>query len=184
MTKKYGKYKIYDDDKTFEIHYSYTFSDIIGSILYILAFLIGLLVLYASLENFLWKTISSWILLTFSLICLLFGFFHLVAGFYKPKKGIFQIDKTKKEVIIRDLLKSERIDINSIKSASYELTKNRKPKEIYSMLYLLQTDNKKKDCFIVRSQIPFDIGNEIEKDIHSVSKQLRDEIMNVIKKLY
>jgi hypothetical protein len=182
MTTQYGKYKVYEDDNSFEIHYRYSLSDIFGLIIYILSFAIGLLLFYTSFKTFSATTISTWVLLIFALVFLTFGIYALTAGLYRPKRGVFQIDKTKKEIIVRDFLKSETIKINDIKSVSYELKEISKPKSIYSMLYLRLIDGKKKDCFIIRSVIPLDMGREVEKDIHLVSRQLRDVIMNVIKR--
>ena len=182
MMTQYGKYKVYNDDKSFEIHYSYSLSDIFGLIIYILSFVIGLLLFYASFKTFVATTISSWVLLIFGLVFLIFGAYAFTVGLYRPRRGVFQLDKTEKEIIIRDFLKSKKIKANVIKSVSYELKEINKPKSIYSMLYLILIDGQKKDCFIIRSAIPFDIGREVEKDIHTVSRQLRDVIISVIKK--
>jgi len=182
MTTQYGKYKVYEDDKSFEIHYRYTLSDIFGSIFYILSFALGLLLFYTSFKTFAVTNISSWVVLIFALVFLIFSVLAITAGLYSPRRGVFQIDKTNKEIIIRDFLKSEKIKTNMIKSVSYELIENRKPRSIFSMLYLRLIDGKKKDCFIIRSAIPFDIGRVVNKDIHSVSRKLRDVIMNVINK--
>lgn len=181
MTTQYGKYKVLENDKSFEIHYRYSLSDIFGSIIYILSLTIGLLLLYTSIKTFNSTTITSWVLLIFALLFLIFGAYAISAGLYRPRRGVFQIDKVKNEVVVRDFLKSERIKVNLVKSVSYELKENSKPKSIYSMLYLRLLDGKKIDCFIIRSSIPFDLGREVEKDIHSVSRQLRDVIMSAVK---
>ena len=182
MTTQYGKYKVFEDDKSFEIHYSYSLSDIFGSIIFILSFVIGLLLFYTSYKTFSATTITSWVLLIFALVFLIFGAYAIIAGFYRPRRGVIQIDKVKKEIVVRDFLKSEKIKNNAIKLVAYELKENSKPKSIYSMLYLRLVSGKKIDCFIIRSSIPFDLGREVEKDLHSVSRQLRDVIMNTINK--
>lgn len=182
MTTQYGKYKVFEDDKSLEIHYRYTFSDIVGSTIYILSLTIGLLLFFTAFKTFVPTTMSSWVLLIFGSIFLIFGAYALTAGLYRPRRGVVQIDKTKKELVIRDLLKTERIKTNEIKSVSYELKESRKPKSIHSMLYLRLLDGKKIDCFLVRSSIPVDLGREVDKDIHLVSRQLRDVIMNSVKK--
>jgi hypothetical protein len=180
MNIQYGKYKVFEDDKTFEIHYRYSISDIFGSIIYILFLAVGLLGLYVSLKSFNATTITSWLIFIFGLGFLIIGAYAMISALYRPKRGIFQIDKTINEIVVREFLKTERINTNEVKSVSYVIKDNSKPKSIYAMLHLNLRNGKKLDCFIVRSAIPFDLGREVEKDIHSVSKQLRDVIMRAI----
>ncbi len=181
MTTQYGKYKVFENNKSFEIYYRYSLSDIFGSIIYILSLTIGLLLFYTSIKTFNATTITSWVLLIFALVFLIFGAYAISVGLYRPIHGVFQIDKVKNEVVVRNFLKSERIKVNLVKSVSYELKEKSKPKSIYSMLYLRLLDDKKIDCFIIRSSMPFDLGREVEKDIHSVSRQLKDVIMSAVK---
>ncbi|PBQ33105.1 hypothetical protein CNR22_15395 [Sphingobacteriaceae bacterium] len=181
MTTQYGKYKVFEDDKSFEIHYRHSLSDIFGSVIFVLSFATGLMLFYTSYKTFNATAITSWVLLIVGSVFSVFGAYALLAGLYSPGRGVFQIDKTTNDIIIRDFLKSESIKTTMVKSVSYELKENGKPKSIYSMLYLRLSDGKKKDCFIIRSSIPLDIGREVDKDIHVVSRQLKGAIMNVIK---
>jgi len=180
MTQRIGKYRVYEDDASFKIRYHYTFSDIIGSIGFLVSFLLGLLLLYVSVRTFNSDKINSWVILLVSIVLILFGAYTLISGFYNPTGGILQIDKTRQVLIIRDFLKVETIQNELIASITYELKSGVRPRILYSILLLRLHDGTKKECFIIRSSTPIDLGRAVEKEIHSVSRKLRDLISDVI----
>lgn len=180
MTTQFGKYKVLESNNSFEIHYRYTFSDIVGSLIYLLSFILGLLLFYVSFKNFHSAIIVSIIFLIVGFILFFFGGYALIGSLYRPIRGMFQIDKIKKEIIIREFFKLERIKTDLVESISYDFIRSNKPKKVHSVLYIKLIDGKKKDCFIIRSSMPFDTGRELDKDIHSLSRQLRESISKVI----
>jgi len=182
MMQVIGKYKIYEDEKRFKIRYRYTLSDFFGSIVYLLSLIIGLFLIYVLVRSFKVDSISTWTVLLASLVFTIFGIYSLVAGFYNPKIGIFQIDKETQEVKIPGLLKTETIKLSSIKSIFHELKSNYKPRMKYSILTVRLSDGTKKDCFIIRSVISVDVGPKVDKDLHKISRQLRDAISLFIKR--
>ena len=180
MTQKIGKYKVYENETNFKIRYHFTFSDIIGSIWFLLSFLLGLLLLFVSIRTFDLDRTNSWLILLVSIGLTFFGTYMLIAGFYNPAKGVLQIDKTRQILIIRDLLKTEIIKNESIANVTYDLKTQTKPRMLYSMLSLRLRDGTRKDCFIIRSSSSIDTGRHGEKEIHSISRKLRDIITKAI----
>ena len=51
---------------------------------------------------------------------------------------------------------------------------------LYSMLSLRLHDGTKKECFIIRSSTSIDLVIGVKKDLHSISRKLRDMISNTI----
>ncbi len=185
MKSRIGKFIISDDEKKFSISYRYTFSDFIGSIWYLVLIFIGGLILfsyYKTLNTEKLYNYSDLLLGLFGLFIFSIGSYLLLAGLYNPSNGIFRIDKIKQEVKIIDFLKSETIPFNNISSICYEIKTSFKPKMKYAMLSIQLINGNKKDCFIIRSSIPFDVGGKVDKDLILVSRQLKIEINNAIKK--
>ena len=92
MTQKIGKYKVYENETNFKIRYLYTFSDIIGSIWFLLSFLLGLLLLFVSFRTFSFDKTTSWLILLVAIGLTIFGIYMIIAGLYNPTKGILQFD--------------------------------------------------------------------------------------------
>jgi low affinity Fe/Cu permease len=182
MTQKIGKYKVYENETNLKIRYIYTYSDIIGSIWFLLSFLLGLLLLFVSFRTFSFDKTNSWLILLVAIGLTLFGTYMLIAGFYNPTKGVLQIDKTKQILIIRDLLKTEIIKNELIANVTYDLKKQTRPRMLYSMLSLRLYDGTIKECFIIRSSASINTGRQGEKEIHSISRKLRDIISKAITK--
>jgi hypothetical protein len=152
----------------------------IGSVWLVLSFLLGLLFLFLSIRTFHYDKINSWLTLLVSTGLILFGAYSLISGFYNPTKGILQIDKTRNVLIIRDLFKTEFIQNELIANITYDLKSNVKPRMLYSMLSLRLHNGDIKECFIIRSSASIDLGKSVEKDIHLISKKIRDMISNAI----
>lgn len=180
MTQKIGKYKVYENEMNFKIRYRFTFSDIVGSIWFLLSFLLGLLLLIVSFRTFDFDRTNSWLILLVSIGLTLFGTYMLIAGFYNPTKGVLQIDKTRQILIIRDLLKTEIIENKSIANVTYDIKTQTRPRMLYSMLSLRLCDGTLKECFIIRSSPFIDTGRQGDKEIHSISRKLRDIISKAI----
>jgi len=181
MTQIIGKYKVYENETNFKIRYHYTFSDLIGSIWFLLSFLLGLLLLFVSFRTFSSDRTNSWLLLSVSIGLTIFGTYMLIAGFYNPTKGVLQIDKSRQILIIRDLLKTEIIKTELIANVIYDLKTQTRPKMLYSMVSLRLRDGMLKECFIIRSSTFIDTGRQGEKEIHTISRKLRDIISNALK---
>lgn len=184
MTSRIGKFKISDDETEFSISYRFTFSDLIGSLWYLLMFFLGGLILFSYYKTYSIYRLygfSDWVLGLSGLFIFSFGAYLLAAGLYNPSSGIFRVDKIKQEAKLVDFLKSETIPINNITSIYHEIRTSYKPKMKYAMLCLRLSNGDKKECFIVRSNIPFDLGRKVEKDLNIVSRQLIDAINNAIK---
>lgn len=184
MTSRIGKFKISDDETKFSISYRFTFSDFTGSILYLLMLFLGGLILFSYYKTFTIDrlySISDWLLGLFGLFIFSFGAYLLAAGLYNPSSGIFRVDKIKQEAKLVDFLKSETIPINNIISIFHEIRTSYKPRMKYAMLCMRLRNGDKKECFIVRSSIPFDFGSKVDKDLNIVSRQLRDAINKAIK---
>ena len=179
-TIKIGKYKITEDENHLSVRYRYTFSDLIGSIFYLISFMLGSFFLYALHIRFNIHSFSSWFELIISIGLILYGAFFVYGGLYNPINGVFEFDKKREIIIIRDLFKTEKYEKKLVQSFSYEITEKSKPKTLFSTISLKLKDGTKTDCFIVRSSIPVDIGRELTKDIHDVSRKIRDKLSNAI----
>lgn len=123
---------------------------------------------------------NAWTVCISGLWLSLFGAYPLAAGLYNPRKGIFRVDKLKQELKIIDFLKSETIKLEVVNSVYCEVKTSYKPKMKYAMLCIRLTDGTKKNCFVIRSSIPIDLGRKVDKDLNTISRQLRDRISQTI----
>lgn len=180
MKQIIGKYSIYEDLQNFKIRYRYSFSDFTGSILFLLSLAMGTLLLFVFIKTYNSQKVD-WIFLLTGLGLTGFGSYFLLAGFYNPVDGVFQINKISNEVIIRDFLSKEIIKSNSISSVFYEISTSTKPRTAFATLMLRLRDGTIINCFIIRTSHPIDIGKEVEKDLHIVSRQIRDKISKALK---
>lgn len=179
MKTRIGKYIVSEDAKSFSISYRYTFSDLIGSFWFLLMLSLGFFLLYTCYKTFTIDNLhdySAWTVGIGGLGLSLFGAYLLAVGLYNPKKGIFRVNKLKQELKIVDFLKSVTIKLEELNSVYYEVKTSYKPKMKYAMLCIRLTDGTKKDCFIIRSSIPIDLGHKVDKDLNTISRQLRDKI--------
>ena len=171
-----GKYIIYEDPEKLSVKFRYTFSDVIGGFWLLLMAIIGTLIFYSFANKFKIDSIKDWLFTIIGIVMFGYGTFFLFAGLYNPVKGIFRIDKLKGKITIADILKSETIDISNVSGAFYTIHENYRPKMKYVMISLRLTDGETKDCFIIRSSIPFDLGRKVDKDLHTVTRKVRDRI--------
>lgn len=181
MTENIGKYKIFIEDNGLKIRYRYSFSDLIGGLWFLLMIVVGILLLTTAHKTFNLYQFNSWLVLTCGVGLLGFGSYLLVVGLYNPTKGVFQVDKTQSTIIIRDFLKTHSVDIDNFLNLTYKLESSTRPRTNYAVITLTLKDKKKIDCFIIRSSIPIDLGRRVDKELHKVSRQLRDRIIQAIK---
>jgi hypothetical protein len=187
METKIGKYRIIEDDQSLKIIYQYTISDLIGSIWFLLTFLLGLLLLYVSHSFFVTENVrnlNAWVTGVTGLWFFLFGGYLLVMAAHNPGNGIFEVDKKKRVLVIRDFLKSEIMAWGDVVLVFYKIERNLRPTSAaskYAIIGLKLKDGNTKECFIVRSHIPFDIGRKVDKDLHIVSRALKDRVSNSMK---
>ena len=184
MTEKIGKYRIIQDNENLRIRYIYTFSDIIGSLIYMIGASLGILILYALVAKFSvdqLSTVKFWFVLIMAGWITVYCLYILFLGLMNPRDGLIQINKPKGIMIIRDFMKKEIVEISSIASIYCEITEVHKPKQKYGMFTIGRKDGKKIECFIIRSAIPIDLGREIEKDIYETTRKLRSRIMEYIR---
>jgi hypothetical protein len=180
MNQIIGKYTIYEDVRMFKIRYRYSFSDLTGSFWFLLSLALGTLMLITFIKT-VDSSNDSWFLLLLATGLIGYGTYFLSAVLCNPINGVLQINKVTHEVIIRDLFKSETIKSNSISSVFYEITRIERPRTLYAMLTLRLTDGTKMKCFIIRTSHSIDIGRKVEKDLHTVARQIRDKISNALK---
>lgn len=184
MTEKIGKYRLIQDNENLRIRYIYTFSDIIGSLVYLIGASLGILILYVLVEKFSvdqLSTIKFWFVLLMALWLTGYCLYILFLGLMNPRDGLIQINKSKGIMIIRDFMKKEIVEISSIASIYCEITEVHKPKQKYGMFTIGTKDGKKIECFIIRSAIPIDFGRDIDKDIYETTRKLRSRIMEYIR---
>ena len=184
MKTRIGKYIISEDAISFRISYRYTFSDLIGCFWFLLMLSLGFFLLYAYYKTFTIDKLhdfNAWTVGIFGLGISLFGAYLLAAGLYNPGKGIFRVDKLNQEVKIVDFLKSETVKFDKVNSVFSEIKTSYKPKMKYAMLCIRLADGTKKECFVIRSNIPFDLGQKVDKDLNTISRQLRDRISQTIR---
>lgn len=184
MTSRIGKFKVSDDETKFSISYRFTFSDFIGSIWYLLMLFLGGLILFSYYETFNTERLysfSDWLLVLFGIVIFSFGAYLMTAGFYNPSGGIFRVDKIRQEAKLVNFLKSETIPVKDITSIFHEIRTSHRPKMKYAVLCLRLSNGDKRECFIIRSSISFDLGRKVDKDLNIVSRQLRDAIINAIR---
>lgn len=124
---------------------------------------------------------GDWIFVLVGAFLFLYGGYFLAAGLYNPATGVFRIDKVKGEVTIVDFLKSETIAVEDVRLVFYEIRSSYRPRTKYAMMCLRVSNGDKKDCFIVRSGIPIDIGRKVDKDLNTVARQLREAMSNAMK---
>ena len=183
--QRIGKYRIFEDNEKFQIKYIYTLSDFIGSIWYILSILLGVFFSFISLLNF--KTVRfSWFVFLVSIYFLVFGIYNIVLGLYNPKNGVFQIDKRKKEIKIVDVFKIEIINIDFVSYATFKVYTDIEPITKYAIISLKLFElygGDLIDCFIVRSKIPIDIRQHVNRNLEEVSNKLKSEINIVLEKI-
>jgi len=164
-----GKYRIYKDTDSLKIKYKYTFSDFIGSIWFVFAIIIGVLLLSSSLYRFDSDDISKWVILFIGAALLIFGLLMIMMGLFNPRNGILQIQHDINKVIIRDFFKTNKIDLEDITGFFYEIKTVRKPKQLYAEIFLKKYDNEKIICFIVRSNSFIDLKRNVEKELYKIS---------------
>lgn len=186
MNTRIGKYILTEDETKLRISYRFTFSDLIGSVYYVLMVLVGgllLLTFYKTYTNERIYQFTDWIMGLIGLGLGLGGVYLLAAALYTPTGGIISIDKQKREITIRELFSSETLSIHQITSVYFTLKTSRKPKMKYAMLSLQLRNGKQKDCLVIRSAIPVDLGRKIDHELLVVSRQLRDRISAALKGL-
>jgi hypothetical protein len=184
MKERIGKYKLIDRKDDLQVHYIYGISDLISVLFYLLRLALGGMFLYISIIRFDADSISDydfWLLAVVGMGLVLFFLYLLVAGLYKPHSGVFQVDKKKKYVVVRDLFKSEIISFNEIRSLFCEIIFTKKPNQKYGMMYIGTSSGEKKECFIIRSSIPIDLGRKVDKDILSTANSVKNRIYKAMK---
>ena len=184
MTDKIGKYRVKQNDDNLRITYVYTFSDLIGGFGHIVGFLFGLMTLYVVFKDFstdIIYTFKFWFLFSIGLFLSCYLLYTLILALYSPRSGIIQVNRQKGEIIIRDFLKKQVLEISSIASIYCEINKTKRPKQNYGMFIIGTKNGKRIECFIIRSSIPIALDKKIEKDIYDTTTKLRTRIMEFIR---
>lgn len=183
MKEKIGKYKILDSENDLQVHYIYGIGDIVSSLFYILGLALGLLFTYIAADRFEIDKLSDysfWLLTIVGLGLSGFFLFLIVGGLYKPIKGILQVDKNNKSVVIRDLFKNEVVQSEEITSLFCEIITKAKPMQKFGMMYLQTNSGEKKECFIIRSSIPIDLGRKVDKDILDTANVIKNKVYTAL----
>jgi len=183
LIDKIGKYKITQDKNSFRITYIFTLSDIFGAILYLMGLSLGILLLYLAINRFgidKVYTFNFWFFLIFGGFLIIWCLLMLIFGFYSPQKGILQINRNNNEIIIRDFLKTVKINSSSVRTMYCELIDSNRPRQKYGMFIIGLQNGDKIECFIIRSTIPIDLGRKLDKDILDTANQIKKKINDFI----
>lgn len=186
MTERIGKYRIKETDSSLQVHYIYSFSDLIGSVFYLLGIAMGLLVLFAKIKNFEIENLYSfgfWFVTVVGGFLLCYFMYLIILGLYKPLNGVLQVDALKKEIIISDFLKKEIIKFSEIGTMYCEMVDEQnhdQARQLYGMFTIKKNGGETLECFIIRSSISVDIGRKVNKDIMDTAKQIKTRIFSFI----
>lgn len=186
MKTRIGKYTLYETDKYFRIFYRFSFSDFIGMVMPLLGVLIGFLLLLISYKNLEIESLLSFdFIFFFTLGCVLLWWFGRIfmMSLWNPPKGLIEVKKIEKLVIVRDFMKADIIPISEISSIYYVVEEDRKskPKEKYGMLKIKKKNNEILDCIVINSSKFIDTGNDVDLDIIMSSRGIRDGLLKVIR---
>ncbi len=184
MIERVGKYRIRTKENSLSISYIYSFSDIIGAILPFLGIVLGVMILYVvfkDFENNDLEQFSFWFLLVIGGLLAIWFLYFAVIALYSPSKGILQVDKINKEIIIRDFMKVKKIHFTDVHTIYMDLIKESRPKQKYGMLIIGTEEGEKHECFIIRSSMSFDLGRGVDKDIYDTAKTIKKAIYDFMK---